>query len=99
MKVNTLKRGFLGLAALLTLGSTAVGQEQPYAFKVLYQRSLGVTSQRPWPLLPGKWPTNAARSSPGTGRAKRRACAGCLLHSGCRKSPPRAGCSERTPNS
>jgi phosphonate transport system substrate-binding protein len=51
MKLNTLKRAVLGLAALLTFGSTASAQEQPYAFNVLNQRSIALTSQYWNPIL------------------------------------------------
>jgi phosphonate transport system substrate-binding protein len=51
MKLTTLKRTIIGLAALLTLGSTASAQEQPYAFNVLNQRSVALTSQYWNPIL------------------------------------------------
>ena len=51
MKMNTLKRAVLGFVALLTLGSTAAAQEQPYAFNVLNQRSVALTSQYWNPIL------------------------------------------------
>jgi phosphonate transport system substrate-binding protein len=51
MKLTTLKRAALGLAALLTLGSAARADEQPYAFNVLNQRSVALTSQYWNPIL------------------------------------------------
>ena len=51
MKLDLLKRAALGLAALLMLGSNAGAQEQPYAFNVLNQRSVALTSQYWNPIL------------------------------------------------
>ncbi|HEX2825500.1 MAG TPA: phosphate/phosphite/phosphonate ABC transporter substrate-binding protein [Burkholderiales bacterium] len=51
MKLTTLKRAALGLAALLALGTAARAEEQPYAFNVLNQRSVALTSQYWNPIL------------------------------------------------
>jgi phosphonate transport system substrate-binding protein len=51
MNWNTLKRAGLALAAVVALGSTARAEEQPYAFNVLNQRSIALTSQYWNPIL------------------------------------------------
>ncbi len=51
MKWNGLKRAGLLLAAIAALGSTAHAEEQPYAFNVLNQRSVALTSQYWNPIL------------------------------------------------
>ena len=52
MKLSTLKFAGLALAALMTVGTTArAAEEQPYAFNVLNQRSVALTSQYWNPIL------------------------------------------------
>jgi phosphonate transport system substrate-binding protein len=51
MKLSKLKFAGLALAALITIGSTARAEEQPYAFNVLNQRSVALTSQYWNPIL------------------------------------------------
>ncbi|HEV7800910.1 MAG TPA: phosphate/phosphite/phosphonate ABC transporter substrate-binding protein [Burkholderiales bacterium] len=51
MNWNTLKRAGLALAAVVALGSAARAEEQPYAFNVLNQRSIALTSQYWNPIL------------------------------------------------
>jgi phosphonate transport system substrate-binding protein len=49
--MKALKLAMLGLLALVTLGSVAQAQDQPYAFNVLNQRSVALTSQYWNPIL------------------------------------------------
>jgi phosphonate transport system substrate-binding protein len=52
MNLKTLKHAAIALAALLTFGSAAhAAEEQPYAFNVLNQRSIALTSQYWNPIL------------------------------------------------
>jgi phosphonate transport system substrate-binding protein len=52
MNLKQLKRAVLALAALATFGSAAhAAEEQPYAFNVLNQRSIALTSQYWNPIL------------------------------------------------
>jgi phosphonate transport system substrate-binding protein len=51
MKLGKLKFAGLALAALLTMGSTAHANEEPFAFNVLNQRSVALTSQYWNPIL------------------------------------------------
>ena len=51
MNIASIKRAAIALAALLTFATPAAAQEQPYAFNVLNQRSIALTSQYWNPIL------------------------------------------------